>query len=351
LPIFPTPAGNLRYAGGCLQPVLLRGRVDHIDGATGELLHRYITVHEPGGVLPIACKTRRASRCPPCAEVYRADTYQLIRAGLTGGKGVPEAVADHPYVFTTLTAPSFGPVHVQREKDGRVLRCRPAEAAESVSAAVACPATPSTLAMTHGSANRCVLSATTTPARCCSTPALPNCAGVSPSPCRNGAGLSPRTVEYVHAVLRKALRDAVIVDQILPSNPVERAKRPRNAASEPWQVWTPGQLRAFLDTARQHRLFAFYRLAAYAGARRGELLNLRWRDIDMDAREVRITGSAAVIAGQRIEGTTKSGRSRTVSIDAETAQVLRDHRKRQAEERLRVGPDWRGTDDYVFATG
>jgi Replication initiator protein, pSAM2 len=108
-----------------LQPVLLRGRVDHIDGATGELLHRYTTVHEPGGVLPIACKTRRASRCPPCAEVYQADTYQLIRAGLSGGKGVPENVAAHPCVFATLTAPSFGPVHVQREKDGRALRCRP----------------------------------------------------------------------------------------------------------------------------------------------------------------------------------------------------------------------------------
>ena len=82
-PIFDVPVW---HAGGCFQPVLLRGRVDHIDGATGELLHRYTTVHGPGGVLPVACKTRRASRCPPCAEVYRADTYQLIRAGLTGGK-------------------------------------------------------------------------------------------------------------------------------------------------------------------------------------------------------------------------------------------------------------------------
>jgi hypothetical protein len=87
--------------------------------------HRYTTVHEPGGVLPVACKTRRASRCPPCAEVYRADTYQLIRAGLTGGKGIPAAVAEHPCVFVTLTAPSFGPVHACREKDGRVLVCRP----------------------------------------------------------------------------------------------------------------------------------------------------------------------------------------------------------------------------------
>jgi hypothetical protein len=124
LPIDPT-AGATQHPGGCLQPVLLRGRVDHIDGATGELLHRYTTVHEPGGVLPIACKTRRASQCPPCAEVYRADTYQLIRAGLSGGKGIPETVAEHPCVFTTLTAPSFGPVHVRREKDGRLLRCRP----------------------------------------------------------------------------------------------------------------------------------------------------------------------------------------------------------------------------------
>jgi hypothetical protein len=119
------PAGTARYPGGCLQPVLLRGRADYIDGLTGELLHRYTTVHEPGGVLPIACKTRRASRCPPCAETYRADTYQLIRAGLSGGKGIPATVADHPCVFLTLTAPSFGPVHARRKKDGRLLRCRP----------------------------------------------------------------------------------------------------------------------------------------------------------------------------------------------------------------------------------
>jgi hypothetical protein len=125
LPTIPDPAGNIRHTGSCLQPVLLRGRADYIDGGTGELLHRYTTVYQPGGVLPIACKTRRASRCPPCAEVYRADTYQLIRAGLTGGKGIPATVADHPCVFVTLTAPSFGLVHARREKDGRVLACRP----------------------------------------------------------------------------------------------------------------------------------------------------------------------------------------------------------------------------------
>jgi integrase len=167
---------------------------------------------------------------------------------------------------------------------------------------------------------------------------------------RNGTGLSHRTVTYVHAVLRKAFRDAVVVEQLLPSNPIERAKRPRKTAAEPGTIWHPAQLAAFLATAQSHRLFAFYHLAAYTGARRGELLNLRWRDIDLDTPEIRITGSAAVIAGKRIEGTTKSGRSRTVSLDAETVQVLRDHWKRQAQDRLKAGPEWRGADDYVFRT-
>jgi hypothetical protein len=79
-------------------------------------------------------------------------------------------------------------------------------------------------------------------------------------------------------------------------------------------VRTPRQLLIFLQVAGDHRLFALYHLAAYTGARRGELLNLRWEHIDLDRAEVRIVGSAAVIGGQRIEGTTKSGRSRTVRI-------------------------------------
>ena len=168
---------------------------------------------------------------------------------------------------------------------------------------------------------------------------------------RSSAGLSPRTVEYVHAVLRKAFCDAVLVDQLLPSNPVERAKRPRNPARERGDIWTVAQLRAFLEVAKTHRLFAFYHLAAYTGARRGELLNLRWRDVDLANAAIRISGSAAVVGGTRIEGTIKSGRSRTVSIDAGTAQVLQDHRARQAEERLKAGRDWRSSDDYVLTTG
>jgi integrase len=123
---------------------------------------------------------------------------------------------------------------------------------------------------------------------------------------RTGSGLSPRTVEYVHALLRKAFKDAVVVDQLLASSPAERAKRPRNPMREPGQIWSGAQLRVFLEAAKHHRLFAFFHLAAYTGARRGELLNLRWRDIDLVCGEIRITGSVAVIGGTRIEGTTRA---------------------------------------------
>ncbi|MFI6174499.1 replication initiator [Nonomuraea sp. NPDC051191] len=116
-------AHQIKRTGGCRQPIHLRGKVEHYDQATGELLHRYTTNREPNGVLRVPCKTRRASRCPACAEVYRADTYQLVRAGLIGGKGVPETVSSHPCLFITLTAPSFGAVHVRREKNGKVQPC------------------------------------------------------------------------------------------------------------------------------------------------------------------------------------------------------------------------------------
>jgi hypothetical protein len=113
-------------AGGCVRPIRLRGTIRDIDTATGEILNTLNTDDNPDNVIYLPCGDRRASVCPPCAETYRADTYQLIRAGLAGGKGVPESVAIHPCVFATFTAPSFGPVHTRVvTSGGKVARCRP----------------------------------------------------------------------------------------------------------------------------------------------------------------------------------------------------------------------------------
>jgi len=117
---------QLAATGNCANPVRLRGRIDVIDRATGETATIYETASEPGGVLRIPCGNRREDICPPCSQVYKGDARQIIRTGLTGGKGVPESVATHPCVFATLTAPGFGPVHTIRTgRGGRRLACRP----------------------------------------------------------------------------------------------------------------------------------------------------------------------------------------------------------------------------------
>jgi integrase len=167
---------------------------------------------------------------------------------------------------------------------------------------------------------------------------------------RDGGPLSAWTISHIHRTLRKALADAVQVEQLLAVNPAERSKRPRHHAPEPVQVWTTEQLDSFLSAARSHRLYAFYRLAAYTGARRGELLYLRWAAVDLDGVEVTFGGSTAVVRGQRVEGTTKGGRSRVVSIDRDTVSILRDHRRRQAEERQAAGSAWTDNDGLVFTT-
>jgi integrase len=102
--------------------------------------------------------------------------------------------------------------------------------------------------------------------------------------------------------------------------------------------------------AQDHRLFAFYRLAACTGARRGELLYLRWSAVDLDASEITFGGSTAVVRGRRVDGTTKGGRSRTISLDRETVTVLREYRRQQAEERLAAGSAWTDTDGLVFVS-
>ncbi|MFF0673591.1 replication initiator protein RepSA [Streptomyces tendae] len=114
---------QVRRTGGCADPVHLSGWIIHKDKTTGETLHHYSTDHEPGGRLRVACGNRRASRCPSCAWTYAGDTYRLIRAGLAGDedKEIPATVRNHPRVFATLTAPSFGPVH-NRPDHGRC-RC------------------------------------------------------------------------------------------------------------------------------------------------------------------------------------------------------------------------------------
>jgi hypothetical protein len=100
---------QVRRAGACSHPIRLHGQVTE----GGRVV--FDTDHQPDRVLLKACGNRRASVCPSCSYIYRGDTWQMLHAGMVGGKGIPESVAEHPAAFVTLTAPSFGAVHGKRE--------------------------------------------------------------------------------------------------------------------------------------------------------------------------------------------------------------------------------------------
>jgi hypothetical protein len=117
-------------AGGCVRPIQLRGEAHVVSERTGRIISTRHTDDMPDRVIYKACGNRRAAVCPSCAETYRGDTYQLVLAGLQGGKGIPQTVAQHPSAFVTFTAPTFGPVHGTRSirtRDGHLRNrpCRP----------------------------------------------------------------------------------------------------------------------------------------------------------------------------------------------------------------------------------
>jgi hypothetical protein len=107
---------QVHRAGCCARPIRLQGTVWANDGSV-----RYTTRDEPDGQLLKRCGSRRRTDCPSCSWLYAGDTWQMINAGLCGGrKGVPDTVAAHPMALITLTAPGFGPVHSANGS-----RCRP----------------------------------------------------------------------------------------------------------------------------------------------------------------------------------------------------------------------------------
>lgn len=161
------------------------------------------------------------------------------------------------------------------------------------------------------------------------------------------ARLSPQTVRYCAMILRRALSKAVIEGQVT-RNPADLADRPKRVRRE-MQTWRAEELRAFLDRIANEPMYAAILLAATTGARRGEVLGLRWRDLDLDARRMQIAQTLIAI-GYRIEfdSPKTTGSRRLIALDEQTVAVLRQHRKRQLQERLVMGAGYDDR-DLVFA--
>ncbi len=164
------------------------------------------------------------------------------------------------------------------------------------------------------------------------------------------ADLAPATVRKIHSTLHKALSQAVS-DGLIPRNAAD-VKAPRPAPEE-MRPLSEDDARAFLETAEasDDRFDPLYVLAITTGLRRGELLGLRWDDVDLERGKLRV-GRALVREGsQHIAGETKTRRGRRqVNLTPRTVNVLKAHRRRQLEERMRLSGLYKDH-GLIFATG
>ena len=159
-------------------------------------------------------------------------------------------------------------------------------------------------------------------------------------------GLSPRTIQIAHNTLNGALKQAVRWEAV-SRNVLELVTVPKQVAPE-IEVWSANEVVRFLAFTSSHRLHALFHTALATGMRRGELVALRWCDVDVENNRIFVRQNATQVQGQLIvkEPKTKASK-RTVQIQEQDMAVLLSHRQRQLEERLELGPAWQDL-DLVF---
>lgn len=154
---------------------------------------------------------------------------------------------------------------------------------------------------------------------------------------RGGRPLAPKTVRHVHTTLRKALADAVEAKH-LSWNPATAAKSPKVERTKEPDHWYAEQLRAFLDFASDDRLHALWMLAMTSGMRRGELLGLRWSDLDLDGARLRVRQTRVAYGRLHVTKEPKTTRSRReIPLSPIAVETLRAHGTRQKREKLAAG--------------
>jgi integrase len=164
---------------------------------------------------------------------------------------------------------------------------------------------------------------------------------------KKGEALSHSTVRTVAIILSQGLDQAVRFNKI-NNNPMKQVEKPKGK-TKTVSTYSASEIKALLECAKSHRLHAFIHLAIHTGARRGELLALRWSDFDPEKKTVSITKNRGMANGEIIEqNSTKSARgNRVVEISSEVVESLQSHAQRQGEEIKRASSQWKET-GYIF---
>lgn len=153
------------------------------------------------------------------------------------------------------------------------------------------------------------------------------------------AGLSARTVQYIHTVLNRALK-AAVNDGLIPRNPCKAVGSPR-VQREEMQYLTRDEVQAFFGAAKEDRLEALYVLAVTTGLRQGELLGLKWEDVDLEAGRLSVQRTlSAAKSGPAFNSPKRSKSRRSVKLTSPAVEALKRHRYRQLEEQEKLAELW-----------
>jgi integrase len=161
------------------------------------------------------------------------------------------------------------------------------------------------------------------------------------------AGLAPGTVRLMHGILHKALEQAVKWG-IVPRN-VCKATTPPRPNPEEIRPLDAEQAKRILEASCGNRLEALYVLAVTAGLRIGELLGLKWEDLDLDAETLRVRRTRSQAKTGPTFTTPKNGRGRSIRLTRRAVEVLKSHKAAQNAERLKLGDLWEDN-GLIFCT-
>lgn len=163
-------------------------------------------------------------------------------------------------------------------------------------------------------------------------------------------GLSPKSVRNAHVIIRKALSDAVKWS-LIPCNPAAFAEPPKlvQSGDREMKTWSPQEARTLLGIVENDRLYAAWLLAISTGMRRGEILGLRWSDVDLEDARLSVRQTVITVSYEIIFSTPKTAKGRrSIALDKGTVLALRAHKKAQLEERMAIGSSRYSDNDLVF---
>jgi integrase len=155
------------------------------------------------------------------------------------------------------------------------------------------------------------------------------------------AGSSVPTVRYIHTTLHKALKQAVM-DGLIPRNATEAVKPPQPSREEMHPL-TPQQAKLLLQVAQEagDRLEALYVLAIHTGLRQGELLGLKWDDVDLDDGSLQVRRTLALTrSGPVFKSPETTGSRRSVRLTSNAVEAFKSHLERQLAEIDKMGSIW-----------